>query len=64
MELTSNSPKVHFIVQKNSEICHKFMFSLTRFLWQKSKQEKASKREVKTHKSAMENLQILHKFSF
>ena len=46
--------KVHFVVQKTSEICHKFMFSLTRFVWQKSKQEKASKQEVKTHKNCME----------
>ena len=40
--------------KKTSEICHKFMSSLARFLGQKSTQEKASKREVKSHKSAKE----------
>ena len=29
--------KVHFVVQKNSDICHKFTFSLTRFFWKIAK---------------------------
>ena len=50
------SIKVHLVIQKNSDICHKFEFYLTRFFWQKSKQEKASKREVKTHKNCIVKL--------
>ena len=47
-----------YVVQKNTDVCHKFMFSLTRFFWQESKQEKASKQEVKTHK----NFKKTHKY--
>ena len=44
--------KVHFVVQKNSNICHKFMFSLTRFYDKNQNKEKLQNRKWKLTKSS------------
>ena len=59
-----NTLKVHFVVQKTSNICHKFTFCLTTFFWPKSKQDKAWNQEVKTYKNFKKNSKILNKFNF